>query len=262
VFGRVRGRVSSHALAALLAAGVAIVLPAGAASAQSLFDLIFDGIRRALPDRPAGAHAPYRIAPLPLHAYRSEKLAPGPGGPRMAYCVRLCDGRYFPVQPQRSASAAVQCRSFCPASATRIFSGSGIEHAVAGDGRRYADLPNAYLYRQHIVSGCTCDGRSTTGVAPQPAAEDPTLRPGDIVATNSGLTVYRGMDPQRQAVLTPVESANISKSLRDRLVDVKVVPQPQQQPQPSSAETEPETPARDQTSAIPDEWPRLSARAP
>ena len=142
----------------------------------------------------------------------------------MAYCVRLCDGRFFPIETYRNTSAAAQCNSFCPASATMIFSGRGIENAAAGDGRRYTDLPNAFVHRQRIVPGCTCDGRSITGAAHLSVADDPTLRSGDIVATNSGLTVYRGNDAQRQAVFTPIGSAKISKRLRNQSADVKVTP--------------------------------------
>jgi hypothetical protein len=57
--------------------------------------------------------------------------------------------------------------------------------------------------------------------------EDPTLRPGDIVATDSGLTVYNGRDPQRHSAFTPIDAARVSRSVRNRLADVKVTPRPQ-----------------------------------
>jgi hypothetical protein len=222
---RVRRHASRSALAGLIAfAGIAAVLLPAAASAQGLFDFLFGSVRDVPPASPTRTYAPHYIPPRPLDRHRSEGPAQEPGGPRIAYCVRLCDGRFFPVEAYRQASAATQCSSFCPASATKIFSGRGIEHAVAGDGRRYTDLPNAFVHRKRIVSDCTCDGKGTTGVAPQPVADDPTLRSGDIVAANSGLTIYRGKDSQRQPVFTPIESAKISKSLRNQLADVKVTP--------------------------------------
>jgi len=220
VFRRVRCRASRNALAGLIV-GIAVALPPGSAPAQNLFDFIFGAFRGGPPDAPIGAYDPHRIAPRPLDINPSE---PGLGRPHMAYCVRLCDGRFFPIQAYRNASASAQCKSFCPASATKIFSGESIEHAVAGDGRRYADLPNAFVHRQRIVPGCACHARSTTGVAHLSVADDPTLRLGDIVATNSGLTVYRGKNSQRQAVFTPIGAAKISKSLRNQLADVKVTP--------------------------------------
>ena len=91
--------------------------------------------------------------------------------------MRLCDGRYFPIQARRNVSAAEQCNSFCPASATKIFAGGGIEHAVSGDGKRYADLPNAYLYRKRLVPGCTCNGKS-----PQAWRDLPVGRRSDTAA--------------------------------------------------------------------------------
>ena len=41
--------------------------------------------------------------------------------------MRLCDGRYFPIQRHAGLSPAQACSSFCPASATKIYSGSTIE---------------------------------------------------------------------------------------------------------------------------------------
>ena len=65
--------------------------------------------------------------------------------------------------------------------------GSQIDHAYAGNGARYADLNNAFVYRKKIVDGCTCSGRDSFGVARIDVASDPTLRPGDIVATGDNV---------------------------------------------------------------------------
>jgi hypothetical protein len=221
VFRRMRAHAPRNVLAAIVAATT--MLSPGTASSQGLFDFLFGNLRRVPPDTPPGADEPRRIPPRPPDRRPSEGSAAG-SGPRMAYCVRLCDGRFFPIQAHRSVSAAAQCKSFCPASATSIFSGRGIEHAVASNGRRYADLPNAFVHRQHIVPGCTCDRRSAVGVARVPVAEDPTLQPSDIVATDSGLTVYRGRNSQQQAVFTSIELAKISERLRNQLAGVKVRP--------------------------------------
>ena len=223
MFGRLRRHVSLSAACLMAAVGIATVLPPGSASAQNLFEFLFGGIGRVLSDQPIDPDERRRISRPPLGVDAAEGLMPG-GGPRMAYCVRLCDGRFFPIETYRNTSAAAQCNSFCPASATMIVSGRGIENAAAGDGRRYADLPNAFVHRQRIVPGCTCDAKTSTGVAHLPVANDPTLRPGDIVATNTGLTVYRGGGPKPLAAFTPVESAKISRSLRNRLADMKVTP--------------------------------------
>jgi hypothetical protein len=123
--------------------------------------------------------------------------------------VRLCDGRYFPLQ--RSVSNAAQlCQSFCPAAQTKVFSGSGIDHAVTQDGGRYADLQAAYLYRDKLIAGCTCNGKDPIGLARIDMKSDPTLRPGDIVSTPNGLMAYRtGRD--QSAEFTPVDKDALAK---------------------------------------------------
>ncbi len=111
----------------------------------------------------------------------------GGGGGRVAYCVRLCDGRYFPIQRNANANPAQLCSAFCPAAKTQVFNGSQIDHAYAGNGQRYADLDNAFVYRQKIVEGCSCNGKDSFGLARIDVAADPTLRPGDIVATGDNV---------------------------------------------------------------------------
>ncbi len=55
------------------------------------------------------------------------------------------------------------------------------------DGSRYSDLPNAFAYRQKMVGGCSCNGKTAFGLANIDVKTDPTLRQGDIVATAGGL---------------------------------------------------------------------------
>ncbi len=150
--------------------------------------------------------------------------APGAEVTGTAYCVRLCDGRYFPIQPHAGVTLAQACSSFCPASATKIYSGSAIEHATAPDGKRYAELPTAFTYRDKLIPGCTCNGRDAFGLVTPPVAEDPTLRAGDIVATNSGLMAYDST-PGRPAGFTPIASYNgLSADVRRQLTETKIAP--------------------------------------
>ncbi len=97
--------------------------------------------------------------------------------------MRLCDGRFFPLQRHGGVSTAQACSSFCPASQTKIYRGSSIDHAVAQDGKRYADLSTAFAYREQIVPDCTCNGKDAFGLVNTPVEKDATLQPGDIVAT-------------------------------------------------------------------------------
>jgi len=118
-----------------------------------------------------------------------------------AYCVRTCDGRYFPIAGSDNQSRAASCNSFCPASETKLVYGSNIDSAVTETGKPYSELPNAFRYRREIVAGCTCNGKDQVGLAPVKIEDDPTLRKGDIVASTDGLmTVGRGADRRGAAL--------------------------------------------------------------
>jgi hypothetical protein len=143
------------------------------------------------------------------------------------WCVRLCDGRYFPLSaPAVSSRAgpAKMCSALCPAAKTAIYSGGDIDSAYGARGERYADLDNAFVYRQKLVPDCTCNGRDAFGLAHIDADKDPTLQAGDIVATRSGLQVFRGAHGAiRSADFSPIRSApNVSADLRRELAGVKV----------------------------------------
>jgi hypothetical protein len=207
--------------ALLLGLLLAAAMPAPA-SAQGFFDLLFGGFRRSVPPPAVASPGPYadpRYETRPGGEGMHE--APGPG---VVYCVRLCDGRHFPINYRGGMGAAEVCRSFCPAAPTQIFSGSAIGRSVAPNGRHYSELPNAFVYREKLVPDCTCDGKSPTGLVSQPPEDDPTLRPGDIVAARNGLMVYRG-DDGRTASFAPVEQApGFSPVLRRQLSQTRILP--------------------------------------
>jgi hypothetical protein len=202
--------------AGIFAAGLATFGVLAPASAQGIFERIFGGLRHAVE---APAQLPASISGFAPFASPSENVAPrGESGPASAYCVRTCDGHFFPVRAHAGASAADACRAFCPASQTKLYSGGGIERAVAADGSRYGDLDTAFVYRKKLVDGCTCNGSSPFGVARVDVNSDPTLRPGDIVATKSGMAAFAGMK-NKVADFTPVP-----KGARDKVSDLKIMP--------------------------------------
>jgi hypothetical protein len=192
------------------------------ASAQGLLDMLFGGFRRSSASLPSGAQ-PYAD---PNGIPGQQAAVPGEGGRSAAFCVRTCDGRFFPISRQSGATNIQICKSLCPASPTKVFSGSQISYASASDGSRYADLDNAFVYREKVVSGCTCNGKDAFGLAPLDAANDPTLRAGDIVATQDGLMTYRGRNSINQtADFTPVDSSSgLAPDMRRRLSDTKILP--------------------------------------
>jgi hypothetical protein len=108
------------------------------------------------------------------------------------HCVRLCDGQHFPLERMANATPAETCKAICPTSVTKVYFGSEIDGAVAGDGARYADLNTAFLYRKHLVANCSCNGKDPFGLATLDVKTDPTLRPGDIISTKEGLMTYSG----------------------------------------------------------------------
>ena len=128
-----------------------LVTSVATASAQNIIEALFGSLWSS----PVSTAAPNATLPSP-EAARSE------GG--VAFCVRLCDGRYFPIQRHSGASSAQTCSAFCPASATNIYTGNGIAHAVAPDGKRYSELATASAYREKIIPGCTCNGRDAFGL--------------------------------------------------------------------------------------------------
>ncbi|HWP24844.1 MAG TPA: DUF2865 domain-containing protein [Xanthobacteraceae bacterium] len=152
-------------------------------------------------------------------------------GPFTAYCVRLCDGRYFPLARSHSVVPAEQCRALCPAAQTKVFGGKGIAQAAAADGNRYIQLDTAFLYRKRAVDNCTCNGRDAFGVARVDIAEDATLRAGDIVARNGGFAAYTGANAGYKSAFTPIEQySGLSAELRRRLAQTKVLSAPPRQP--------------------------------
>jgi len=149
----------------------------------------------------------------------------GGTGQSAAYCVRLCDGRYFPMQRHANATSIQLCNAFCPATKTQVFNGSLIDHAVASNGARYANLDNAFVYREKIVPGCTCNGKDAFGLAKIDAAHDPTLRPGDIVASGDNQKAALLAAANRQARNTVEKPAALRKSVKPTDPDAEERPE-------------------------------------
>ncbi|NOJ41684.1 DUF2865 domain-containing protein [Bradyrhizobium australiense] len=190
------GRLAAWGAAALMCASAL----APAAQAQDFFSQLFGGFARP-------RHQPYVQMPFPnddgqVYAPRGERRARyGGGGDGQVYCVRTCDGRYFPVSGSDNASKAASCNKLCPASETKLFYGGSIDDATAENGKSYSELPNAFRYRNELVNGCTCNGKDQVGLAQVKIEDDPTLRKGDIVAGENGLLVAGRSGDKRGAEL-------------------------------------------------------------
>ena len=196
---------------ALFGAVVAVLLAAAPSPASAgIFDFLFGPQQQAAPPPDVTSYAE---PSAPLTRLPTDLGAVQPGSGRfVAFCVRLCDGQHFPLDHMTNATPVETCRAMCPASKTKIFFGSDIDRAVAGDGARYADLDNAFVYRQRLVPHCTCNGKDAFGLAKFDLTSDPTLRPGDIVSTKNGFKVYAGKRGRTDA-FTTVDSSMITAQL-------------------------------------------------
>lgn len=158
------------------------------------------------------------------------------GGNRIAYCVRTCDGRFFPLSGRVSgpadAGAQAQCNAFCPAADVMVYASpdlaKGIEAAVDAQGAPYSALPNAFVFRQRLVEGCTCTpGGGPAGLARVEIKADVSLRRGDVVVTAAGARVFAGSrkgPPFRDAdFAAPAALPDLPQDVRQRLEDLAFV---------------------------------------
>lgn len=214
------GTLCVHSVRGFAVAGLIIGF-ASTAEAGGFFDALFGGFSAPRPAAPT-----YAYADPSADVKRSEAPAPGSSPGRRTFCVRLCDGRFFPLMAANNATPVETCNAMCPASKTKVFhGGSEIGSATDANGARYSSLEQAFTYRKTIVPGCTCNGKDAFGLAPVDVMADPTLRSGDIVATSDGLKAFEGgkSEAHKTADFTPAgNSTRVSGSVRDRLSTLRV----------------------------------------
>jgi Protein of unknown function (DUF2865) len=217
-----RMRRRMRVAAAVLASAVGLV--PYAASAEGLFDVFFNGLQKQQRQAPPQANFfadPSQQSQTPAP---SSRVASGGGGP--AFCVRSCDGKYFPLT-RANASPVQMCQAFCPASPTKVFYGSNIDNATSASGEHYADSENAFVYRKTLRSDCTCNGRDAAGLAPVDLTLDASLRAGDVIATTDGLVAYSGIKVgnNNSPEFIPVATyPGLTAEVRARLGNMKVAP--------------------------------------
>jgi hypothetical protein len=226
-------RVRRFRTAAIVVCGTAVMFALSpSAQAQNLLESLFNAI--------GGRSAP---APAPVHVNPSAGDAWSFAGqdarhvtmnidrtglqdmPSSSYCVRLCDGRYFPLPRKTGAvnmSNAQICSAMCPAAKTDVFNGKIIDHAISNDGKPYASIKNAFVYREKTVEDCTCKRGGAAGVASLDAAGDPTLRRGDIVVTRDGPMVYAGGKGGENVFVSPDDFKGLPQSVRNELAGLRV----------------------------------------
>jgi hypothetical protein len=222
-FSRARRRATVVAAATF---ACAFTLTPASVSAENLLDMLFGGLQK----QARQATSPGGLFADPF-GNNQQQQQPAPAqrvaGSGPAFCVRSCDGKYFPLTMRGNVSPAQMCQAFCPASVTKVFFGSNIDYAAASSGERYADSENAYAYRKALRADCTCNGRSPSGLAPVDLALDTSLRSGDVIATTDGLVAYTGVrvGADQTAEFTPVATfPGLTAEVRARLGEMKVAP--------------------------------------
>ena len=181
-------------------------------------DSWFGRHERQLPPQTSAYSDPYAAPREQTNSAPSVSMGTGR---YVAYCVRLCDGRHFPMQRHSNATSIQLCNAFCPAAKTQVFNGSQIDHAVAASGARYANLENAFVYREKIVPNCTCNGKDAFGLAKIDVASDPTLKPGDIYRPATTRRPRSSRQPKARDTVTANAALSRRRSRRDPEIEEK-----------------------------------------
>lgn len=101
----------------------------------------------------------------PYGRSRDYYYSPSPSGygTYRTLCVRLCDGYYWPISYTtvrgRLNADAQHCQSSCGSDAKLFFHanpGGSVDTMVDLEGKPYANLPNAFRYREEYDSNCRC----------------------------------------------------------------------------------------------------------
>jgi hypothetical protein len=222
------GRPRKLCVAAVAAVTVGAAFGIGAmtprADAAGFFESLFGGL--FAPQRPAAY--PHADPGADVNLRRQNTPAIRTDEPEeAAFCVRLCDGRYYPMTSDGGNSTPVRmCSAMCPAATTRVFHGSEIASAKDATGIHYAKLDQAFAYRKSVVPSCSCNGKDPFGLATVDIMSDPTLRAGDIVATANGFKTFRGAtsETHRAADFTPTPASKVASLRRHRPTRVAETP--------------------------------------
>jgi hypothetical protein len=168
--------------------------------------------QRARPEsglrRRARLQGEMRFAKPPVNGtgFSSEPTAGG-------FCVRTCDGYFFPLIKSTRATRQQSCQLACPSAPMEVYDGVTIESARNGKGQRYSALSVAFAFRDKANGSCVCnDPQTSQAFFEKTARNDPTLQAGDILVEETGAFVYRG------ASFVPIGNASfMSATLRNRL---------------------------------------------
>jgi len=196
-------RPGAKGIAGALALAVAFISSLDVFAQGDFFDDLFG------PDTPSGYPSrhywrPTHTRPRPLPrapkaairrdkptSVQAETDSMSGGG----YCVRACDGYYFPLIKSSQISGQRSCELACPSARVQLYEGSSIEEARNAKGERYSALRAAFSFRDKFTAGCSCnDPAASHDYFLRLSRKDPTLRAGDVVVGQKGAFFYSGSD--------------------------------------------------------------------
>lgn len=167
---------------------------------------------------------------------RQAAALAGTDGNSRAFCVRSCDGYFFPVGPVTAAAGrsaqAEACGAMCPGASVRLYSSrnGSIETARSDTGQPYTAMATAFRYRERLVPGCSCQASVTQGLARLSFAQDFTLRQGDVVVTEAGVRVFRGsgrFPHQPRDFVTARAYGRLTADMRRRVEEIETARLPE-----------------------------------
>ncbi len=206
---------------AFLLVAAALFAAAADARAQGFFDYLFGGPRP--PSYGAGFYDVYPRTLSPTRRVRSGKAARRAARPSApvaeassrseGFCVRRCDGYYFPLVTAGHDSPQDACDAGCPGARVDVYEGASIETARGPDGDKYTALPNAFRFRDQRQRACSCNPpEGSQAYFQRMLRKDPTLRAGDIIFEKKGAFVFDGWGfspAERSSLLTAATRAKI-----------------------------------------------------
>jgi hypothetical protein len=197
-------RIRYHFTALALAALSGIVFPA---SAQVPFGESAGAVTYFAPSNFTSPNIDPAEAPRARVYIRTHSERPAVRDTSNSFCVRTCDGRFFPVPNVSGADEVKACEAVCPSTEVQVFSGPGIDNATTERGLAYSKLLNAFRFRREMVASCTCNARTVIGMTRISIENDSTVRSGDIVAEENGFAIASDGSGHRRIMFRQLSQA-------------------------------------------------------
>lgn len=147
---------------------------------------------------------------------------PSTGGGR-TLCVRTCDGYYFPISNAASGNRvktdAATCQSFYAAEGQAELYvqsvGADVDRAVSPAGKRYADQPFAFLYRQTYDAACHAQLQSGIAALEARYLSAPVkAKSRPVAALSTPQDLISAEDDPEATVTLASQPANLSRPVR------------------------------------------------